>query len=140
MRNWWPWRRQNSLQSLFSERVPWAYENSDSKTPVLPPLRSRSHQPHPKNAPGDFYVLHKECIICGVPQYLAPELIAWEMDAKGRPDHCYFRKQPETALELVHTIEAMQGCCSGALRYGGSDPEIIEKLKEAGCSDAIDRP
>ena len=98
MRNWWPWRRQNSLQSLFSERVPWAYENSDSKTPVLPPLRSRSHQPHRKNAPGDFYVLHKECIICGVPQYLAPELIAWEMDAKGRPDHCIFENSRKLHL------------------------------------------
>jgi hypothetical protein len=45
-----------------------------------------------------FYVLHKECIICGVPQYLAPELIAWAMDAKGRPDHCIFENSRKLHL------------------------------------------
>jgi hypothetical protein len=76
---------------------------------------------------------------CGVPHCFAPELMEWEMDSEGRPNHCFFRKQPETALELIHAVKAVEGSCCGALRYRGTDPEAIEKLKDAGCGDAIDR-
>lgn len=71
--------------------------------------------------------------------HVAPDVIEWERDSDGRPAHCYFRKQPETALELIHAVKAVTGSCCGALRYRGSDPEIIQMLKDAGCAYAIDR-
>ncbi len=138
MKSWWPWRKK-SLLSLFSQRMPWPDETPESRTPALPPLHPRPDKPHPKNAPGGFYVVHTECIACGVPHHVAPELIEWELDSEGHPDHCYVRKQPETALELIHAVKAVEGSCCGAVRYHGSDAEIIQKLKDAKCGHLIDR-
>ena len=138
MRNWWPWRKAKRLLTLFSERVPWPYETAESHAPVLPLIDPRLNLSHPKNAGGGFYVLNGECIACGVPHHVAPELIEWEADAEGRPSHCFFRKQPETALELIHAIKAISGSCCDALRYRGSDPEVIDKLKAARCGHVID--
>ncbi|HYX53479.1 MAG TPA: hypothetical protein VE783_08500, partial [Candidatus Limnocylindrales bacterium] len=36
--------------------------------------------PHPKNAPGDFYVQYGECTACGAPEPVAPDLIGWDDD------------------------------------------------------------
>ncbi len=83
--------------------------------------------------------MNAECMSCGVPHHFAPELMEGERDAGGRRDHCYFRKQPETALELIHAVKAVEGSCCGAVRYRGSDPEIIKKLRDARCKNAIDR-
>ena len=38
--------------------------------------------PHPKSAPGDFYVVNGECLACGVPHVVAPDLVGWA-DEKG---------------------------------------------------------
>lgn len=76
---------------------------------------------------------------CGMPHHCAPELIEWETNSQGLRNHCYFRKQPETMLEVLHAVKATEGSCCGAVRYRGSDPEIIERLKKARCSGAIDR-
>ena len=59
--------------------------------------------------------------------------------AEGRESHCYFKKQPETPQEIDQAVDAINGSCCGAVRYAGSDPEIIQKLKDVGCEDAIDR-
>ncbi len=32
---------------------------------------------HPKSAPGDFYVEKGQCLACGVPQVVAPDLVGW---------------------------------------------------------------
>ena len=48
MKIWWPWRRKQK--------------------------RYRPGQPHSKNAPGDFYVEDAECMTCGYPHVLAPDL------------------------------------------------------------------
>jgi hypothetical protein len=94
----------------------------------------RPHSPvtesrHAKNAPGPFFVTDSECISCGYPHVLAPDLMAWEMDDQGRHNHCYFKKQPETACELIQAIKAVKGSCCGALRYSGSDKDILERLE-----------
>ena len=138
MKSWWPWRSQKSLQSLFSERVPWEHETPESRPQDLPPIDARLNKPHPRNAPGGFYVVDQECMTCGVPQHVAPELVEWDLDSEGRPNHCFFRKQPETALELIHAVRAVEGSCCGAVRYRGSDPEVIQKLKDARSRQAID--
>jgi hypothetical protein len=91
------------------------------------------------NASGPFYVVNQDCMTCGYPHVLDPDLMAWEMNSEGRATHCYFRKQPGTSQEIEQALSAVEGSCCGALRYRGSDPEIIQKLKDAGCKGAIDR-
>src|SRR5215472_5471414 len=137
MKRWWPWRKTKPLLTLFSGRVP-RDEPSVAGLVRRSPLNPQPIGAHPKNAPGGFFVENEECMSCGVPHHCAPELMAWDNDSEGRPNHCYFRKQPETALELIHAVKAIEGSCCGAVRYGGSDPEIISRLKDAGCADAID--
>src|SRR5580765_2788781 len=131
MKIYWPWRRKKPL-SLFETRVLWLGEDPNAKPPCLSSMGPSYLQRHPLNAEGPFYVSHGECISCGSPHVVAPELMAWEMNAKGHVTHCYFRKQPETPQEIEQAILAMRASCCGALRYGGSDPEIIQKLEDAG--------
>ncbi len=131
MKIWWPWRK-NKVQSLFEGRVPWAEEGLTDLSPTTRILGA-----YPKNAPGPFYVENQECMICGVPHTVAPDLMAWDTDAENRPEHCYFKKQPTTPEEFSQAIEAIKSSCCGALSYKGSDPEIIKQLRKAGCRDQI---
>lgn len=85
---------------------------------------------YPENAPGHFYVETDLCIQCGNAPAAAPGLV--EMNE----DHCYFKTQPSTETELKHAIEAVNGCCCGAYRYGGDHPDVIARLSE----DACDKP
>src|SRR5262249_34555244 len=134
MKIWWPWRKKK-FQSLFEERVPWAYEDPNAPPPRFKVGLGLSEEPHPRNAPGPFYVAHGWCLFCGYPEMVAPDLIAsGEAENYG---HCYFRKQPETPAEIEQAIKAIAGCCCGAYRYAGSDPTIQQKLREAGEGDAI---
>ena len=84
-------------------------------------------------------MVNQDCMTCGYPHVLAPDLMVWELNSEGREAHCYFRKQPETLHETEQAVKAVAGSCCDALRYCGSDPEIIQKLKDAGCKEAIDR-
>jgi hypothetical protein len=125
----WPRRKKTSLLTLFSGDVSWPGESPE--TELAPPFDPRSISAHPKNAPGGFYIVDTECTACGYPHHVAPELMESDTDSKGRPNHCFFRKQPETALELIHAIKAIEGSCCGAVRYSGNDAETIRKLKAA---------
>lgn len=89
--------------------------------------------PHPLNARGDFYVEHQMCISCEAPEHEAPELMSHD-----ESNHCYFRRQPETSEELSHAIWAVALGCCGAVRYGGRDPIVIEKLTELHSRDECD--
>ena len=99
----------------------------------------RHPKAYPENAAGDFYVTQGECIFCGAPHVEAPDLIGWAYDASGQPDHCYFKKQPETEGEIDRAVKACWQNCCGSYRYAGSDKKIQRKLRRAGCGDAIDR-
>lgn len=134
MTSWWLWYKTKKWLSLLNKRVP-----TDARLLQQFPRNPQKIGPHPKNAPGGFYVENTECTSCGWPHHVAPELMAWDIDSEGRPYHCYFHKQPETALELIHAVKAIEGSCCGAVRYAGSDTETIQKLRDAGCGDAIDR-
>lgn len=68
---------------------------------------------------------------------MAPDLMAW--DIRKDYQHCYFKKQPETAFELIQAVRAVDISCCGALRYAGDNPEALRKLREAGLDDAIDK-
>jgi len=86
-----------------------------------------SNERTPLNAEGDFYVVKDMCITCLAPEHEAPELMGLD-EATG----CYFRRQPQTREELEHAIEAVHASCVAALRYAGSDPEILERLRAKG--------
>ncbi|HWF03516.1 MAG TPA: hypothetical protein VHA06_07515 [Candidatus Angelobacter sp.] len=126
MKIWWPWRRNKSTPSLFEGSVPVVGQSADLQQEK--PKKRLLRQPHPMNAPGDFYAENTECITCGYPHVLAPDLMAWERDAEGRESHCYFKKQPETPLEVEQAINAVNGSCCGALCYAGSDREILKRI------------
>jgi hypothetical protein len=89
---------------------------------------------YPLNVPGPFYVENGMCIICRVPEHEAPDLIGFDEDPSGT-GHCYFKKQPETSEELERAINAMSVACCGAHCYGGDDPDIIRRLREAGIEE-----
>jgi hypothetical protein len=87
---------------------------------------TEARKPHPKNAPGPFFVEDGLCMICGVPELEAPDLMTGSEEG-----HCYFRKQPTTPEELEQAIAAVAICCCGAVQYGGSDPAVIARLEES---------
>ena len=82
---------------------------------------------HPKNAPGPFFVENGECISCGMPEHVAPDLIgrAYDYDDESKGWHCYFKKQPETPDELKRAIRAVNESCCGAVWYSGTDEKIV---------------
>jgi hypothetical protein len=120
----WPWQR-NKPFSVFESRVPRTSTSADHQR------ISSEHapdQPHRMNAPGPFHVINQDCMTCGYPHVLTPNLMAWEMDSEGREAHCYFHKQPQTSQEIEQAVNAVKGSCCGALRYAGSDREILKRL------------
>ncbi len=91
---------------------------------------------HPKNIDGPFYSLaygvenlnecHSECLDCELPQAEAPKLIKNLYDDDG---DTYFIKQPETSEEIEQAIAAADVCCVEAIRYGGTDLDILRQMR-----------
>ena len=127
MKIWWPWRRNKPALSVFEGHIyTTATQPGDAQGE-----KSKKHapgQPHPMNAPGDFYVEDTECMACGVPHVMAPDLMAWEHTPNDPHVHCYFKKQPTDPWELKQAVEAINGSCCGALCYAGSDREILDSI------------
>jgi hypothetical protein len=92
------------------------------------------------NAPGPFYVQCDECIICGAPESVAPDLIGFYKDPSGTNarSHCYFKKQPETPAEFDRAVKAVSANCCGSYHYAGADSAVKQELRRAGCEWAID--
>jgi hypothetical protein len=97
----------------------------------------------PKNIEGDFYATGSictngtwmsDCTACGLPEYEAPNLLAELNDLNL---DTYFIKQPETAGEIEQAISASDVCCTDAIRYGGKDKKIIEKMLPHLCDYKI---
>jgi ferredoxin len=133
----WPWLKKKLL-SLFEKPIAaWSYnstgnENRTSKMPI---------GPHPLNASGPFYVENDECIACGAPHAVAPDVMAWTEDPNTHPGrtHCYFKKQPQDEVELRQALDAIAASCCGAIRYAGSDKEVLRELRKNGNANAIIR-
>jgi hypothetical protein len=95
----------------------------------------------PKNADGPFYTTGHprstaddptsptewcgDCLWCGAPEAEAPNLLAPFDDSYT---DTYFVRQPATPGETEQAIVAARVCCVSAIRYGGRDHDIIEKL------------
>jgi hypothetical protein len=108
MKIWWPWRkRKQRILSLFDPPL-----GSEPDAPFLR-FPHRGATPHPKNAAGPFFVANQECIACGAPHAVAPDLMGWDqMQSTLKPNtfypHCYFK---ESGAE-----DALSPAIAGALR------------------------
>src|SRR5215213_10239761 len=87
----------------------------------------------PLNAEGDFYVLKDLCFACLAPEDEAPELMGYDEETG-----CYFKRQPETPVEMGRAAEAVRFSCVEALRYAGDDPAVLELLRAKGCESRCD--
>ena len=77
-----------------------------------------------KNVPGPFYTTG-DCLACDAPEHEAPDLLA---PLIGDNLDTYFVRQPTTPDEVERACRALEVCCVIALRYGGTDPNIIRRL------------
>lgn len=93
--------------------------------------------PHPKSAPGDFYVVNGECLACGVPHVVAPDLVGW---ADEQMAHCFWKKQPETPTELERAIAVLEAQELGCHRYAGTDPAILNRVLSTYCDYPMQSP
>ncbi len=102
------------------------------------PCRPRSGAPHQvprceENRGGDFYTACEQCLTCDVPHLAAPDLMAYvEHPEGGGCTHCIFTRQPQTPDEIDRAIDAMRQSEVCGIRYGGSDPEILRRIREGG--------
>lgn len=86
--------------------------------------------PLPKSARGDFYVVKGECLACGYPHVVAPDLIGWTGE---KTPHCYWKKQPENSAELERAIAVLEAQELECHRYAGADPMILDRVCSAYC-------
>jgi len=93
----------------------------------------RKHRSPEESSPGDFYVIQDECITCGAPHVVAPDLIGWLTDERSEPYHCYWKKQPSNSTELQQAFDAFDCSDVGCYRYSGSDPSVIVRLGRQYC-------
>ena len=79
----------------------------------------------PLNAPGPFYTCG-HCLACEAPEHEAPDLLA---ELGPGNSTTYFVRQPRTTEEIERACRAALVCCMDDLRYGGTDPKIITRLR-----------
>jgi hypothetical protein len=91
--------------------------------------------PHPKNAPGPFYVEEGCCTACGVPFVEAPGLFAYDGN-----NHCFVKRQPATKEELNRMLRAVWAAELQCIRYRGQDAEVLRRLAELGEPHLCDFP
>ena len=94
-----------------------------------------SSQLIPQSAPGDFYVVKDECVSCGAPHVVAPDLIGWGTGTEYL--HCIWKKQPETPEELQQAFAAFDASDLGCYRYAGSDPAIMNRIGSNYCDQGL---
>ncbi|AXU20021.1 hypothetical protein C7W88_14800 [Novosphingobium sp. THN1] len=81
---------------------------------------------------GDFYVEANCCLLCGVPEDVAPEIF------QTGKDYCFVIRQPCSPKEVDRTIRAMWASEVDCVRYRGRDPLMLERLARAGMKDQAD--
>jgi hypothetical protein len=112
--------------------------NSDQ---LVPPL----FEPEADNAAGAFYVIKDHCIICALPIETAPASVSWNRCIKKREEgedyrslHCRIHKQPETKEEIRAMIEAAVSSCVEAIRYRGTNDDILAEFRKVGMERLCD--
>lgn len=95
----------------------------------------RKYEAHPGSSDGDFYRVCDECVSCGVPQSVAPDLIGSTEDGQ-----CFWKKQPETPEELARALDVINGSCVAAHHYAGHDAAIISQIEYSFSCDQVEQP
>ena len=95
-------------------------------------MSARRYKTHPQSVAGDFYVVNGECVSCGAPHAVAPDLIGWAENV-GDFSHCIWKRQPRTADEVEDAIGAVLISEVACHRYAGDDRKIIERLGPDYC-------
>jgi hypothetical protein len=118
--------------------------DDEVQTPFKEPSESFLRVAHPHNVPGPFYSENEGCITCGAPKAAAPDLVGWHEERCGETTsrHCIFYRRPETREELDQAVMAMNVSCVENLRYRGTDPVVLKRLRRLGLGhlcDALDR-
>ena len=81
---------------------------------------------------GDFYVEPDCCLLCGVPEDVAPEVF------HTGDDHCSIIRQPCSRDEIDRTIRVMWSSEVDCVRYRGRNATILERLVRAGMASQAD--
>lgn len=81
---------------------------------------------------GDFYVEPDCCLLCGVPEDIAPEIF------QTGEDHCSIIRQPCSPDEIDRTIRAMWSSEVDCVRYRGQDTAMLARLARAGMAGQAD--
>jgi hypothetical protein len=68
---------------------------------------------------------------CGAPHIVAPDLVGWA--GEGKMQHCFWKKQPETAAELGRAIAVLETQELGCHRNAGTDPAILDRILSTYC-------
>ena len=97
-------------------------------------MSNTDYRPHPKNAPGDFYVRFDCCLTCEVPTTFAPDLFAYGEEPTGG---CFVKRQPESEAELTRMVDVFANQELDCIRYRGRDTGIIDRLQGFAC-DAVE--
>lgn len=84
--------------------------------------------------PGDFYVEADCCILCGVPEEIAPEIF------ETGDDHCFVKRQPCSQEEVDRAIRAMWSGEVDCIRYRGRDGGVLDRIARAGMIGQADHP
>lgn len=79
----------------------------------------------PAEVLGDWVVDRDMCMACGAPAAEAPDLIHL-----GTTGTCYFKKQPETQLEVDQACRAAWASCCDQVQYRGDDPNVRRRMSE----------
>src|SRR5687767_5705135 len=107
-------------------------------------MNNRRYEAEPENAPGDFYVERDQCMICMLPVETAPGMFGFHdasvATGSHSGSHCYVARQPVTAAEVALSIEAVTGSCCQAVRYAGTDPDIIARIRAGDSIKSCDNP
>jgi len=81
-----------------------------------------------------FYIEPDCCLLCGVPEDIAPELF------RTGDASCFLIRQPRSPAEFDKAIVAMGSSEVDCIRYGGSEPGILRRLGEADMASFADDP
>lgn len=81
-----------------------------------------------------FYVEPDCCLLCGVPEDIAPEIF------ETGETHCSVKRQPCSQGEVDKTIRAMWSSEVDCIRYRGRDAALLDRLAAAGMIERADYP
>lgn len=96
--------------------------------------RRSTSNPVEINDEPSFYVEPECCLLCGIPEDIAPELF------ETGDQHCSVKRQPACQAEIDKVVHAMWASEVECIRYRGNDELLLARLAEAGMTGQTDHP